>query len=231
MTTLAGRIQIRIHMKKGRHFFILLLALALSGASGFAQTVTDSLRVGAQVPFSLEVVFVQYSAYNSPSGNVIRWSTILESNLDHYVIERSGGSGPFTPIATVEPFGSMASAVSYLYTDTKPLNGKNIYRIRMVDTQNGFKLYSTRIVNWSEADAGAQFCAAYPNPVSRGSGLSIDFQQAGNYQVSLVGMAAGQVESRPVNSDGRSTFTFPIPDRIPRGEYMLIVRSTSSTNY
>ena len=216
-------------MKNGRQFFILLLAMTLTGAHGFAQTVTDSIRVGAQVPYSLEVVFVQYSAYNSPSGNVIRWSTILESNLDHYVIERSSGNGTFTAIANIEPFGSMASAVSYLYTDAKPLRGKNIYRIRMVDTQNGSKIYSTRIVNWSDADAGGSFCAAYPNPVSRGAGLKIDFQQAGNYQVSLVGMAAGQVESRPVNSDGKSTCTFPIPDWIPRGEYMLIVRSTSST--
>ena len=183
-------------MKTGRQVITFLLATALSGSASFAQQVRDSIRVGAQVPFSLEVVFVQYSAYNSPTGNVIRWSTILETNLDHYDIERSNGNGPFEVIAHIEPFGSLASAVSYVYTDSKPLKGKNVYRIRMVDTRNGSKLYTTRIVNWSDADAGVQFCAAYPNPVSRGSGLSIDFQQAGNYQVSLVGMTAGQVESR-----------------------------------
>jgi hypothetical protein len=216
-------------MKPNRKPYTLLLAMALFGMHGFAQPLRDSISVGAQVPFSLEVVFVQYSAYNSSTGNVIRWSTILETNLDHYTIERSNGNGPFVSIANVAPIGSMATAVSYLYTDSKPLKGKNVYRIRMVDTHNGSKLYTTRIVNWSDAEAGIQFCAAYPNPVSRGSGLSIDLQQPGKYQVSLVCMAAGQVDSRPVSSDGKSTYILSIPDRIPRGEYMLIVRSSDTT--
>jgi hypothetical protein len=225
----SGGNQIHIQMKTGRQLTTLLIAMALTGTYGYAQQVRDSVRTGAQVPFSMDVVFVQYSAYNSPSGNVIRWSTILETNLDHYVVERGNGNGPFQSIATIDPFGSTTAAVSYVYTDTRPLKGKNIYRIRMVDTRNGSKVYSTRIVNWSYAEAGAQFCAAYPNPVSRGSGLSIDFNQAGTYQVSLVGMATGQVESRPVSSDGRSTYSFPVPDRIPKGEYMLIIRSGDST--
>jgi len=216
-------------MKPNRKPYALLLAMALYGTHGLAQPLKDSISVGAQVPFSLEVVFVQYSAYNSSTGNVIRWSTILETNLDHYTIERSNGNGPFVSIANVAPIGSMATAVSYLYTDSKPIKGKNVYRIRMVDTHNGSKLYTTRIVNWSDAEAGIQFCAAYPNPVSRGSGLSIDFQQPGKYQVSLVCMAAGQVDSRPVSSDGKSTYILSIPDRIPRGEYMLIVRSSDTT--
>jgi hypothetical protein len=202
---------------------VLVASTAMLHFQGRAQTIRDTIRVGAQIPFSLDVEFVQYSAYNTASGNIIRWSTILETNLDHYDIERSSGTGAFQKIATIPAIGTMVVAVSYSWTDNKPLLGKNIYRIRMVDTRNGSKLYSTRIVNWSAADAGPVAMAAYPNPVARGGNLSIDFQQPGTYYLRIVSLTAGQVDARSVQSDGHSTFMMPVPDRLQRGEYILVV--------
>jgi hypothetical protein len=210
-------------MKTVRYTIILFLASGLFANRTQAQTIRDTIRVGAQIPFSLDVEFVQYSAYNTPTGNIIRWSTILETNLDHYDIERSNGNGVFQKVKAIPAVGTMSVAVDYSWTDTKPINGKNIYRIRMVDTRNGSKLYSTRIVNWSSADAGPLAIAAYPNPVARGANLSIDFQKPGTYYLRLVSLTAGQVDARSLQSDGRSTYLMPVPDRVQRGEYMFVV--------
>lgn len=217
-----------VSMKPGRIPFILLLGTTLVAAQGRAQVIRDTIRAGAQIPFSLDVEFVQYSAYNTTAGNIIRWSTILETNLDHYDIERSSGNGNFQKMTSIPAQGSLSVAVNYSWTDNKPLKGKNIYRIRMVDTRDGSKLYTTRIVNWSDADAGPVAIAAYPNPVARGGNLSIDFQQPGTYYMRLVSLTAGQVDARSVQSDGRSTFIMPVADRVQRGEYTLIVSNGES---
>jgi hypothetical protein len=207
-------------------FFLIIGIFAADEAR--SQVIRDSIRSGAQIPFSLDVEFVQYSAYNTPTGNIIRWSTILETNLDHYDIERSNGNGNYQKIAAIPAVGTMSVAVNYSWTDTKPLNGKNIYRIRMVDTHNGSKLYTTRIVNWSTADASIQPISVYPNPVGRGNHLSIDFQQPGTYQLRLVSMSAGQVDSKSVQTDGHSTYQMAVSDHLPRGEYMLVVSNGDS---
>jgi hypothetical protein len=123
--------------------FLGLLTGALNSS---AQAVKDSVVVPKS--YVLQVVFVDFEAYSSESGNVIEWSTILEANLAKYEIERSVDNKPFEKIGEIKAKGVQSSVTSvYSFTDTRPATGKNIYRLKMVDTRNGFKYSANKSVS------------------------------------------------------------------------------------
>ena len=77
---------------------------------------TDTTR------FVMQVVFVQYDASSSDDGITLKWTTILETNLGSYVIERSNGDENFTAIGKIIAKGSNNVSVPYSFTDKNPMS-------------------------------------------------------------------------------------------------------------
>ncbi len=104
---------------------LLLLAVAQTkGQSSFGQdgkpiqtTFADGYR---------------FFAYPENNAIIMRWSTGNETNVDHYVIEKSSDGTYFSPLHEVVSKGSIDEDSSYSDMDTYPTAQTNYYRLRTV---------------------------------------------------------------------------------------------------
>jgi|GEM_PF-254768 len=80
---------------------------------------------------SLPISYIDFSA--KYEGNIvsINWTTVTELSTNLFIIQHSTDGNSFTDIGSVKAIGSGAN--SYSFTDNKPSNGINYYRLQSVD--------------------------------------------------------------------------------------------------
>ncbi|KAA0993381.1 T9SS type A sorting domain-containing protein [Dyadobacter aurulentus] len=109
---------------------------------------------------ALPVTLVAFNARKEGSSALLKWSTTAETNSEHFEIERSGNGKSWNTIGMITSKGESAVLVDYTFTDASPLDGENLYRLRMVDKDETFAYSSIRNLTF---DLGkSQFL--YPNP-------------------------------------------------------------------
>ena len=123
-----------------------ITSIAASSYSGNIVTFTNvSLPNNAVFTFIvkdailLPLNFLSFTAQLGANQQVnLEWQTSDETNVSHFVIERSTDGSSFTPIGQVN-FGP---ANNYAFTDNNAVAGKNYYRIESVDN-DGYTQYSS----------------------------------------------------------------------------------------
>ncbi len=107
---------------------------------------------------SLPVTITYYELRIIDEKEVVNgWHTATELNTSHFIIQHSTDGSSFTGIGTVKAIGIGAN--SYAFTDNKPANGINYYRLESVD-KNGavsYSIVSSLTINDSRL-------TIYPNP-------------------------------------------------------------------
>jgi hypothetical protein len=90
----------------------------------------------------------------------LNWAAKEEKGVKEYIVERSNTKdGQYKSVGNVYAKNNNAPANYYIFQDSRPENGMNYYRLRIVD-ENGKSAYSNIIMlNWSSK--GVRF---YPNP-------------------------------------------------------------------
>jgi hypothetical protein len=107
---------------------------------------------------SLPIIFSSFTATSINKDVAINWQTATELNTSHFIIQHCTDGTSFTDIGTVKAIGSGAN--SYEFTDDKPTNGINYYRLQTVD-KDGSSSYSKVVsVNFG----GKQSFSIIPNP-------------------------------------------------------------------
>lgn len=110
---------------------IFLAALILIGDFSFAQS--ESVNNSSTV---LSITLANFNGSFSDQQFVnLNWNTMMELNVDHFDIQRSGDGMKFQNIDSVESkmrINTNAYQLQYNYTDAKPLNGTSYYRIRVI---------------------------------------------------------------------------------------------------
>jgi hypothetical protein len=198
----------------------LLLAGSLMGHKAFAEE--DSTKV---VPYSMTVVITELNATGGSQGNQVNWTTILEANLSHYIVEKSSNNQPFVSIATIKGKGSSSVAVKYSFTDTKPSGNKNVYRLKMVDTRGGFRYSEHRVVNGNDLNLNGIAFHAYPNPARSGNAIQLDVPHPGNYAVRLVSLQGVVVKTEKLSNTHGSGLRIQLPANF-NGIYILEIVHT-----
>lgn len=211
--------------------FILgaILMVNTTSAQGNANTgTTTTLPV---IPFSMTVVFVEFDIVAKPQGNQINWSIILEANLAQYEIQRFSSNQTFETIGTVQGKGSNAVTVKYSFTDAHPLAGNNVYRLKMVDSKNGFKYSSTKMVNSVMQVRESAGFTAYPNPARPGASITLDVNQPGQYEVSIHDLSGKKVYSGRVVSGQHATLNIQVPSALSAGIYIMNLTGQGNLNH
>lgn len=90
----------------------------------------------------------------------INWSTTLETNSSYFVIERSHGNSSFIAIDTVKAVNNGSFTTFYHAKDKSPLDGINLYRLKMVDIEGHFSYSTLVLVRVTDSKAPMVF----PNP-------------------------------------------------------------------
>jgi hypothetical protein len=118
------------------------------GSTGTTSAIIDGIRVaGSWNDAPLPVSWQQFEVLSKNGVNELIWSTSLELNNSHFVIERSADGNIFEAIGSQRGMGTTAQTSNYLFTDEKPLAGINYYRIKQVDFDGAFSYSDVREVS------------------------------------------------------------------------------------
>lgn len=82
---------------------------------------------------TLPVNLISFSATIVTNSVVLNWKTASEINNKKYEVQRSGDAQSWSTIGEVQGSGSTSLEKSYQLTDSKPIQGKNFYRLIQYD--------------------------------------------------------------------------------------------------
>lgn len=149
-----------------------------AGSNGLGKAYSfDALSV------ALPVTLVEFKANKKTNGVELTWDVREESNLNVYEVQRSTDGVHFETIALVFPWDNGRASNDYHYTDQKPFDGINYYRLNMVD-KDGSRKYSTIVSVRIGAALNTQIVIA-PNPVKERIRVIFSGLSNGMYRVEL----------------------------------------------
>jgi Secretion system C-terminal sorting domain len=146
----------------------------------------------------LPITLLDFTGRTTPSGNLLQWQTSSELNNDHFVVQRSGGSGGnFSALGTVAGNGTSSIVNDYQYLDSAPLAGNNFYRLQQVD-RDGNVSYSPIILL---GGTGESTLTLYPNPATTELNFVLPSNVAtGNAQVNIYDGTGQLVQSEEIST-------------------------------
>ena len=122
----------------------------------------------------LPVTLIDFSISVKDQKNVlISWTASNEENSDHYIIERSTDGTSFGEIGVVKSKGG-AIQNNYFYTDNKPAEGVNYYRLVQVDKDGKRNTFNVKSVKFSKKNV--ESLTIFPNPL-KGANFTLLFNE------------------------------------------------------
>jgi hypothetical protein len=152
----------------------------------------------------------------SSSGIDLRWATATEKNFDYFQVERAGSDLNFETIGKVNSTGGLNVTASYTYLDNTPLNGKNYYRLKIVDLDGSYE-YTGVIV--AETVSGAQAdVRVYPTIVEDSFTVELNGEFAIPVKMTLVDAAGNTIYQTNLET---ATSTVEVPNTLKTGTYLV----------
>ncbi|WP_379992935.1 T9SS type A sorting domain-containing protein [Dyadobacter subterraneus] len=122
-----------------------------------AKIATTSLAVGDPLPVTL----TSFTATKSEKTALLNWATTMEVNSDRFDIEHGTDGKSWETLGTVKANGETNQTLSkYSFTDAQPLNGENLYRLKMIDNDGSYAYSRIQSVIFETGN----LAIIYPNP-------------------------------------------------------------------
>lgn len=117
------------------------------------------------LPVKLESFTTQLAAGNEKVN--VRWTTATESNVSHFIVERSADGVNFTSVGSVAATGNTSTSKNYILVDNIKNAGAQLfyYRLRTVDADGQSQKSDIRIVRVASNNYKAINISVFPNPV------------------------------------------------------------------
>jgi hypothetical protein len=113
----------------------------------------------------LPMVMGVFTVTKNQHTALLQWSTLQESNSDHFVIERSTDGINYTTIGTLPAAGNSTTTIKYQFTDEQIATGISYYRIRLIDKDDKSMYSPVRKISYADNDFTISIT---PNPVTKG---------------------------------------------------------------
>ena len=168
-----------------------------SSLSGVTQcsavSATGTITVTGVLPLNL----IQFKGKNLVETILLDWTTANETQVNRFEIERSINGSVYEKIGSVMATGNSSTNKSYAFTDSKPLNTLNYYRLKIIDN-DGKYTYSNVITFTGNTAKGIIISNVKPNPFTESINLNIVLQQSQLLTVQMIDMAGRVVLNRDV---------------------------------
>ncbi len=174
---------------------------------------------------------VELTAFNASmvEGKVsLNWETATEQNNYGFEVERQVNS-EWNKIGFVEGNGNSNSVKVYSFTDSKPVEGKIVYRLKQIDFDGKYE-YSNEIEVSYESVKEFSLDQNYPNPFNPTTNISFKIAESGKVSVKIFN-AIGQEVAELVNKTmeaGRHEVSFNASN-LPSGTYFCTMKAGSFT--
>ena len=156
---------------------------------------------------------------------MLEWVTAGEENTKYFAIERSQDGKTFTEQGQVQASGNSSEQKDYVFIDQWPLQGINIYRLRMVD-MDGYFTYSKIVTVLM--DAPQNTLSVFPNPAGRE--LTVHIFATGLLQLKLADLNGRILKEEIRQLSGNSSTILDISN-LPKGVYVLILQNSNEILY
>ena len=183
-----------------------------------------------QYPFqgTLPVELFSFTATLNKKQVELKWITLTEMNVSHFIVEKSVDGKNFSDAGVVFAFGNTTEKKTYSLIDnvTNIQNGMVYYRLRTYDIDGRSQLSETRIIRIGKEMQGISLLT-YPNPVINELRITLPkewqnrkvhiqiFNSKGQMVRSHVTLSASQTEMINVSSLTRGVYGVKASD----GEY------------
>lgn len=152
----------------------------------------------------------------------VDWKSLNELNVAHYLIDRSANGIDFSVIGKLAASETMEAEKKYQFPDSKPLEGKNYYRVRSIDKDGKESFSNIALINMPSM--GSQI-SLYPNPVTvSGSNLNFYSMPAQTYHVSLFSQNGVKLSDKKIeHPGGNGVYPLQLPKGLTSGNYNLLI--------
>jgi hypothetical protein len=178
----------------------------------------------------LPVTLINWNATYANSNVSLKWSTTIEKNASHFMVERSTDGVDYTDAAMIVAAGNSEITRNYSFTDKIPAGNTGViyYRLKMVDMDGRTKTSDIRIVRIGKSNETVKV-VAYPNPVV--TDVRITIPQAWQDK---------KVDYQLVNTNGQTIKSFTIQHasqtevvsmaQVPAGMYIMKVTNGNAVS-
>ncbi len=158
----------------------------------------------------------------------LSWKTATEKNNYGFEVEKLNNS-EWEKIGFVKGNGNSNSAKAYSFSDSKPVEGKIVYRLKQIDFDGKYE-YSKEIEVTYESVKEFTLDQNYPNPFNPTTNISFKLAENGKVSIKIFN-AIGQEVAELVNKTmeaGRHEVTFNASN-LPSGTYFCRITAGSLT--
>ena len=196
--------------------------LTLSVVDSVGCTVSKQQQIDVAVcsPLPVEMISFTGTSNINTSSIDLKWVTASEANNDFFTIEKSINGTDFTPLAYVDANGNGNSVeiTEYAFTDTKPQNGANHYKIYQTDFNGTKQWHKTITVNHKSVSV----MEVAPNPSKGIFNLSYNINLRGAYSLNVYNLMGKEILTQQFDFNGSSSFNEAIDlTAYPKGIYLV----------
>lgn len=165
---------------------------------------------------TLPVALVYFNGVLNNKVIYLSWSTAMETNSDHFDVERSRDASQWQGIGTVAAKGFSSSEADYSFTDGSPYGGVNYYRLKMVDKDGKFKYSPVAAVRGSFTKGFGIF----PNPANSFVNISFGSDINGHMNIRMINQSGQLLLQKDIKQANNITVSLPVSN-YPQGIYMV----------
>lgn len=174
--------------------------------------------VAITVPVSLN----NFKAYKQNKTVIAQWQTLVEVNVKHYDVEKSYDGTVYTTIGVV-PSLNYSNGGNYQYKDVNPIQGKNYYRLKMVNNDGTYKYSPVALLTYKNG-----YEAYIANNVNNNQ-LQLIIQQASiNTQVMIYNTNGAMVYQKYYPNLSYINETL-LTNNLTPGVYVAVIKSGNNT--
>ncbi|HEY4291303.1 MAG TPA: T9SS type A sorting domain-containing protein [Puia sp.] len=183
----------------------------VSTFSPFALASTDILN-------PLPLLLTGFKARALSNGSIgLTWSTMDESNVSYFTIQRSPDGTTWQDAGSVNARGSTSMENSYSFTDPAPFAVKDYYRLQIVDNDGNLTYSGILVID----PARTYTLLIYPNPAT--DQVTIRFNGiSGMITLQLLNIEGKVLLQKKPGSVGGASVSLPV-SMYPPGNYLVQV--------
>lgn len=115
-------------------------------------------------PIDLPLTITDFTVSGNEGTAILDWTVQDAAGTSHFNVQRSTDGSNYTSIGTVQAQGDASATQQYSFTDSKPAEGTNYYRIEAVSTDGSLAYSGIRTLDGTTAPTVS--ISMYPVPAS-----------------------------------------------------------------
>lgn len=172
----------------------------LMDGTGSNVTVLDNVVIKNNTSVvTLPVKLLSFDAAAAGNDAKLSWTTTQESDEKNFEIQRSTDGSNYETIGTVAATNTYSGTTAYSYTDIQPVNGKNFYRLKMVDIDGNFDYSDVKTLDFGTTAAVSIQC--FPNPTVNYINVRQENGESAVYSYSLFTIDGKRMQAGEFNLD------------------------------